>query len=117
MDGPNDPLERYSMVAGVLAPVLWIIGVTMSRGQHVGLPGGLPEEGAGAVLTYFQDNEGSVLAGSWLFMLGSLLFFWFVGALRSRLAYAEGGAGTLATIALAAAWSPPSSPSACPSAA
>ena len=100
MDAAIDRVERFSMVAGLLAPVLWALGVVMSRGEHVGLPGGLPEEGAEDVLTYFRENEGSVLAGSWLFMLGSLLFLWFVGALRSRLTAAEGGAGTLATIAL-----------------
>jgi hypothetical protein len=101
MDGLIDRLERYSILAGILAVLLWIVGVVMSRGEHVGLPGGLPEEGAEEVLTYFREHEGSVLAGAWLFMLGSLLFLWFVGALRSRLTDAEGGAGTLATIALA----------------
>ena len=101
MDPENDRLERYSILAGLLATVLWVAGVAMSRGEHVGLPGGLPEEGAQDVLTYFRENEGTVLAGSWLFMLGSLLHLWFVCALRSRLADAEGGAGTLATTALA----------------
>lgn len=37
------------------------------------------------MLTYFRENEGSVVAGSWLFMLGSPVFAWFVGALRTRL--------------------------------
>jgi hypothetical protein len=100
MGTANDRLERYSILAGILATLLWVVGVAMSRGQHVGLPGGLPEEGAGDVLTYFRENEGSVLAGSWLFMLGSLAFLWFVGALRSRLTRTEDGAGTFATIAL-----------------
>jgi hypothetical protein len=100
MDALIDRLERYSTLAGIVAVLLWIVGVVMSRGEHVGVPGGLPEEGAEEVLTYFRENEGSVLAGSWLFMLGSLLFLWFVGALRSRLTDAEGGAGTLSTIAL-----------------
>jgi hypothetical protein len=100
MDAAIDRLERYSILAGIFATLLWVVGAAMARGQHVGLPGGLPEEGADDVLTHFRENEGSVLAGTWLFMLGSLLFLWFVGVQRSRLLDAEGGAGAFATIAL-----------------
>jgi hypothetical protein len=98
MDASAGRAERLSILAGVVAVLLWVAGVAMSRGQHIGLAGGLPEEGADEVLTYFRENEGSVVAGSWLFMLGSLLFVWFVGALRTRLTFA--GTPTFATIAL-----------------
>lgn len=66
-----------------------------------GYRGGLPDEGAQEVLAYFRENESTVLAGSWLFMLRSLLFLWFVGALASRLGHGAGRDATLATIALA----------------
>jgi len=98
MDGLSSRLERLSMLAGIMAVVFWVAGMMMSRGEHIGIPGGLPEEGADQVLTYFRDNEDSVLVGSWLFMLGSLFFLWFVGHLRTRLSIATTPA--FATIAL-----------------
>jgi hypothetical protein len=96
-----DRVERVSALAGVLAVLLWVGGVALIGGGHVGFPGGIPEEGADEVLAHFQDNADAVVSGSWLFMLGSLAFLWFTGILRSRLLRAEGGAGTFASIAFA----------------
>lgn len=100
MEAGNDRLERFSTYAGLLAVLLWVVAVAMSWGEHIGLPGGLPEESAEEVQGYFSDNEGRVMAGSLLFMLGSLSFLWFVCALRSRLTEPGGRTDTLATIAL-----------------
>ena len=97
----SDRVERFSALAGPLAVLLWVGGVAMIGGGHVGLPGGIPEEGADDVLAHFRDNADAVVSGGWLFMLGSLAFLWFVGILRSRLVRAEGGAGTFASIAFA----------------
>lgn len=94
-------LERFSALAGVLAVALWIIGVLAVGGGHVGLAGGLPEEGADEVFAHFEARADSAVAGGWLFMIGSLAFLWFVGALRSRLSAAEGGVGTFSGIAFA----------------
>jgi hypothetical protein len=96
-----DRLERFSALAGVLAVVLWALGIAMIGGGHLGLPGGLPEESADEVLAHFRDNEDAVVSGGWIFMLGSLAFLWFTGILRSRLATAEGEPGTFASIAFA----------------
>ena len=96
-----DRVERVSALAGVLATLLWVGGVVMIGGGHVGIPGGIPEEGADEVLAHFQGNADAVVTGGWLFMLGSLAFLWFAGILRSRLLRAEGGAGTFASIAFA----------------
>lgn len=96
-----DRVERVSVLAGVLAALLWVGGVVLIGGGHVGLPGGIPEEGADEVLAHFQGNADAVVSGGWLFMLGSLAFLWFAGILRSRLARAEGGAETFASIAFA----------------
>jgi hypothetical protein len=96
-----DRFERVSALAGVLATLLWVGGVVMIGGGHVGLPGGIPEEGADEVLAHFQGSANSVVSGGWLFMLGCLAFLWFAGILRSRLLRAEGGAGTFASIAFA----------------
>lgn len=97
----TDRIERVSALAGVLAVLLWVGGVVLIGGSHVGLPGGIPEEGAEEVLAHFQGNADSVVSGGWLFMLGSLAFLWFVGILRSRLFRAESGAQTFASIAFA----------------
>lgn len=96
-----DRVERVSALAGVLAVLLWTGGVVLIGGGHVGLPGGIPEEGADDVLTHFRGSADAVVSGSWLFMLGSLAFLWFTGILRSRLLRAEGGAGTFSSIAFA----------------
>jgi hypothetical protein len=97
----SDRFERLSALAGVLAVVFWVVGVAITGGDHIGLPGGLPEEGADETLAYFQENESSVVAASALFMVGSLFFLWFVGILRTRLVRAEDGAATFAAIAFA----------------
>lgn len=96
-----DRFERVSALAGVLATLLWVGGAVLIGGGHVGLVGGIPEEGAEEVLAHFQGNSDAAVSGGWLFMLGSLAFLWFVGILRSRLVRAEGGAGTFASIAFA----------------
>ncbi len=110
-------MERLSALAGVLAVVLWGVGVAIIGGGHVGLPGGVPEEGADEVLLHFRENEDGVVSGGWLFMLGSLAFLWFAGILRGHLLRAEGGTGTFASIAFAGAWPRASSRSASPPAA
>ena len=96
-----DRVERVSALAGVLAALMWVGGVVLIGSGHVGLPGGIPEEGADEVLAHFQGNADAVVSGGWLFMLGSLAFLWFAGILRSRLVRAEGGAETFASIAFA----------------
>lgn len=95
----NDRIERMSALAGILAATLWAGGVALTGGGHVGIPGGIPEEGADDVLAHFQRNADAIVSGGWLFMLGSLAFLWFIGILRSRLLRAEGDAGTFASIA------------------
>jgi hypothetical protein len=101
MGAGSGRFERLSALAGVLAVVLWAAGAAITGGDHIGLPGGLPEEGADETLAYFQENESTVVAASALFMVGSLSFLWFVGILRTRLAGAEGGVATFAAIAFA----------------
>jgi hypothetical protein len=94
-------VERFSALAGVLAVVLWALGIVVIGGGHLGLPGGVPEESANEVLAHFQENADAAVSGGWLFMLGSLAFLWFVGILRGRLYAAEGERATFASIAFA----------------
>jgi len=93
--------DRIStLVMGVLAPALWIVGILISQSLTDKLPNNASDA---QVLTWLNANQNLVIAGGWLFMTGCLAFIWFAGLLRSRLAEAEGGHHTLSTIGFAGA--------------
>lgn len=77
-------------VGGVLALVLWIVGIVIIESA------GAPDEDAAAqvLATYYEENADSILAGSFLFMLGAAVFVWFLGGVRERVARAEAGRGS-----------------------
>jgi hypothetical protein len=85
--------ERLAALAGIVAVVLWVVGVLIA--------GEVPDE-AEEILTRFQEESGRILAGGFIFQLGALFFFIFLGALRLRLFAAEGPTGFLTAIAFAA---------------
>jgi hypothetical protein len=85
--------ERLAALGGVVAVVLWVIGALVI-GEN-------PDE-AEEVLNRFQDESGRILGGGLTFLIGTLFFFIFLGALRLRLLSAEGPAGFLTAIAFAA---------------
>jgi hypothetical protein len=85
--------ERPAALAGVVAVVLWVVGIFVS--------GEAPDEGT-ELLRRFQDDDGRVLAGGFTFQLGALFFLIFVAALRLRLFTAEGPTGLLTAIAFGA---------------
>lgn len=101
MGAVSGQFERLSALAGVFAVVLWAAAVAILGGDHVGLPGGLPEEGADETHAYFRENESNVVAASALFMIGSLFFLWFIGILRVRLGGDDDRGGTFAPLAFA----------------
>jgi hypothetical protein len=84
--------ERYVPLAGVLAVVLWLIGIIV--GQTA-----VDNKNPATVLHSYREEEGSILLGGFLWVLGTFLFFWFLGDLRARLAAAEGGVQRLTAIA------------------
>jgi hypothetical protein len=88
--------ERLSALAGVVAVVLWVVATLIEETSD------LPEDEGAAILAWFQGETGTILASSFLFMLGSLFFLIFVGALRVRLAAAEGPTAFLTAIAFGA---------------
>lgn len=85
--------ERWAPLAGILAVILWIIGIVVVESDQ-------PDDEAPveAIASFFEDESGRLLAGGFLFMLGSALFVYFLGSLRTRFWVAEGGAGRLTTI-------------------
>jgi hypothetical protein len=89
-------LERFAPLTGILAVVLWIIGVFVAESADDPADDASPAE----YLAYFQDNEGVIFIGTALLALGVVAYIWFLGCLRTTLADVEGGHGRLATVAL-----------------
>jgi hypothetical protein len=94
--------ERIAALAGIVAVVLWIVGVIV-QGEP---PEEDEEQGAAAtaieLLSWYQDETDTILAGGFIFMLGVLFFLVYLVALRLRLADAEGANGFLTLLASAA---------------
>jgi hypothetical protein len=88
--------ERYAPLAGVMAVVLWVIGIILLTGP--GHLGNNSSDAALLILANYAHHSSAIQWGAWFVMLGALAFIWFVGSLRSALFAAEGGTGRLATI-------------------
>ena len=88
--------ERLAALSGLVAVALWVIGVVLEEVSS--LPGEDPNE----ILSWFQDESNTILSGAFIFMLGSLFFLIFVGALRVRLVRAESDSAFLSAIAFGA---------------
>jgi len=90
--------ERLAALGGVVAVALWVIGVLIQESSD--MPGDEPtgEE----MLSWYVNDDQTILAAGFVFMLGALFFFIFNGALRVRLFEAEGAAGFLTAIAYGA---------------
>jgi hypothetical protein len=90
---------RYAPLTGVVAVVLWVIGVVINE-----VVGDSPDDDAPAqeFAAYFEDETGSIFGGFFFFALGTLFFLWFLGSLRAALARAEGGVARLASLAFGA---------------
>jgi hypothetical protein len=87
--------ERYAPWTGVLAAALWVAGFVILMSSGMVAQDATPEE----VLAHHQTNGGPLIAGSLMFMLGTLAFVWFLGSLTTSLRSAEGGGGRVASIA------------------
>ena len=87
------------LVPAVLAIALWVVGLVVSQGTTDNLSDKATDP---QVLAWVQGNKNPLIIGSWLFMLGCVAFLWFAGMLRGRLAAAEGGTQTLASVVFGA---------------
>jgi hypothetical protein len=74
----SDRLERFGLLAGALAAVLWVVGLFVLEGA--GNPAG-PADG-NEVAAFYRDDRNAILAAATLHGLGGFLFLWFVAALR-----------------------------------
>jgi hypothetical protein len=88
--------ERLAALSGLVAVALWVIGIVLEEVSN--LPGEDPNE----ILSWFQDESNTILSGAFIFMLGSLFFLIFIGALRVRLVRAESESAFLSAIAFGA---------------
>lgn len=79
--------DRTSLLAGVAAPIFWFLGVFVSENGNE-LDYGAPPE---AILERFESSYTQLLLGGCLFLFGTLLFLWFLGAWRAHAAQVEGG--------------------------
>lgn len=92
--------ERLGALTGVLAVALWILGLVVTNAMSDKIPGNPTDD---QLLTWIKGNTNTVLMGGWLWMCGCVAFVWFAAMLRARLASAEGGVSTYATLSFAGA--------------
>ena len=84
--------ERYAPLTGVLAVVLWVIGIIVRETA-------VEMKNPATLLDSYRNEEGSILLGGFLWVLGTFFFFWFLGSLRARLFALESGVQRLTAIA------------------
>jgi hypothetical protein len=89
--------ERLAPWTGVIGVALVVIGGLVQGSAD--RPG--QDSRAEEVLSYFEREDGAIIGGRVLIAVGLLFVLWFLGSLRSRLAWAEGGVMRLASVAFA----------------
>jgi hypothetical protein len=87
---------RWLPLTGVVAVVLWIIGIFVLEDASPG-----DDASAFEVLASFEDEDTSIFVGSFLFVLGTAFFVFFLGSLREAFLRAEGQPGRLTAVAFA----------------
>ena len=92
--------NRPLLLPAVLSVALWIAGLVVINSFSDKIPHHPTDA---QLLTWIQGNQNPIISGGWLWMIGCLSFLWFAALRRARLAAAEGGAHTYATLAFAGA--------------
>lgn len=87
---------RWLPLTGVVAVVLWVVGIFVLEDASPG-----DDASAAEILASFEDEETSIFVGSFLFVLGTAFFVFFLGSLREAFLRAEGQPGRLTAVAFA----------------
>ena len=72
-------LGHLTPLAGVLAGLLWLVGLLVTQSGSPADPSRGEE-----LVTYFRDERTTILLGGLLVGLSVFFFFWFLATLRSR---------------------------------
>ena len=86
--------ERFAPLTGIVAVVLWILGVIIEASTDYSEKD-TPEE----ILAVLREDANTLIAAGVVFAFGVVFFIWFLGSLRAALYGAEGGVGRLSSIA------------------
>lgn len=87
---------RWEPLTGVVAVVLWLVGIFVLEGASPGR-----DATADEIVAYFEDDSTTIFIGAFLFALGTAFFVWFLGSLRAAFLGTEGQPGRLTAIAFA----------------
>jgi hypothetical protein len=91
-------LERWAPLGGILFVVLMLVGAFFVTD--------VPEADASAseITAYLADSDNHVrnIIGAYMWVVGALAFLWFLTRLRADLRRAEGGPGTVSSLAFGA---------------
>jgi hypothetical protein len=77
----TDRLERFGLLAGAIAAVLWLVAVILLEGA--GNPAG-PASGE-EIAAFYRDDRVAILIAATLHVMGGFFFLWFLASLTSRL--------------------------------
>ena len=92
-----DRWDRLAPLAGAVFVVLTVISIVLTG---VDAPSDFPGEPQ-EIVDYYSANEGRLMAGHWIGLIGTGSFFWFVRALWSRLRAPECRAGRVSAVGFA----------------
>jgi hypothetical protein len=89
--------ERLEPLTGVLAVLLWLIGIFLLEKDD--RPDG---KDTAAFVAWVEENDTAILIGAITFAFGVLLFLWMLGCLREALVSEDRGAERLAVVGFGA---------------
>ena len=93
---PDSRWERWGATSGFGSLLFGAAAVAFERGPVVA------SDPAAKIVAHYTEFRTAMLWQALLFLLGSGVFLWFLGSLRSFLLRAERGTGRLATVAFGA---------------
>jgi hypothetical protein len=95
MDKDRSETQRWAALTGFGALVLGAVGGALERGWP-------SASNPVAVADFIATHRSAIPAQSMVFLLSTGIYLWFLGVLRGFVLRAEGGTGTLGTVAFGA---------------